>query len=105
MSPLRLTYLVLAIIGAAWPIRYYAAWGYEYGASLSALISAWRANDATTALALDMLIASIALTIWIIAETRARKNWRALLAIPATFIVGLSFGLPLYLFLRTGKVK
>ena len=51
-----------------------------------------------------LVIAAIALTIWIIAETRVRKNWSALIAIPATYCIGVSCGLPLYLFLRTRNV-
>ena len=33
-----------------------------------------------------------------------RRNWSALVAIPATFLIGVSCGLPLYLFLRTRPV-
>lgn len=108
MSPLRMIYLGLACIGLVWSIRHYVAWivawNHEHGASLSALIGAWRANDATIALALDMLVVSITLTIWIIAEVWVRRNWRALWAIPATLLIGPGFGLPLYLFLRTRPV-
>ena len=49
-------------------------------------------------------MAAVTLTIWIIAETWVRKNWIALLAIPATFCIGVSCGLPLYLFLRSRPV-
>jgi hypothetical protein len=52
----------------------------------------------------DLTIAAIALTIWIVAEVAARRNWLALVAIPATFAIGVSCGLPLYLFLRTRPV-
>ncbi|MEM8578964.1 MAG: DUF2834 domain-containing protein, partial [Pseudomonadota bacterium] len=49
--------------------------------------------------------AAAALTIWIIAEVWTRRNWTALIAIPATFCIGVSCGLPLYLFLRSAPVK
>ena len=45
-------------------------------------------------------IAAIALTVWVLAETISRRAWVGLVAIPATFCVGVSCGLPLYLFLR-----
>jgi hypothetical protein len=41
----------------------------------------------------------------VLAETLVRKNWEALLAIPATFMIGVSCGLPLYLFLRSRSVR
>ena len=51
------------------------------------------------------VIPTIALTIWIIAEVAVRRNWGALIAIPATFCIGVSCGLPLYLFLRSAPIR
>ena len=103
-SPLRMTYLALALWGAVHPMAYLGPWLWQNGLSISGLLAAWRANAATTGLTWDLIIAATALTVWIIAETRVRRNWSALWAIPATFLVGVGFGLPLYLFLRTRNV-
>ena len=46
-------------------------------------------------------IAAVTLTVWVIAESVSRKAWLGLIAIPATFCIGVSCGLPLYLFLRS----
>ena len=105
MSALRLTYLALAVWGAVHPMSYFIAWFSENGYSLSGMVDAWHANAATSGLTWDLTIAAITLTVWAIAETYVRKNWSALWCIPATFFVGVSFGLPLYLFLRTRRVK
>ena len=104
MSRLRLTYLVLAVIGALWPMWYFLAYLRGEGGSLPGMIAFWTANDAVTGLTLDLLISATALILWCLAETRVRRNWVALVAIPATLFVGVSFGLPLYLFLRTRPV-
>lgn len=104
MSALRRTYLVLTVIGALVPLAYFFGFFRAEGWSLGLMVDAWRANGATKGLAMDLLISGVVLTIWIVAETRVRKNWIALVAIPATFLVGVSFGLPLYLFLRTRPV-
>ena len=104
MSRLRLTYLVLAVIGALWPMWYFLAYLRGEGGSLPGMIALWTANDAVTGLTLDLLISATALILWSLAETRVRRNWVALVAIPATLFVGVSFGLPLYLFLRTRPV-
>ena len=101
MSPLRLIYLGLAIWGAIHPMYYFIGYMRETGTGLSGLIDAWYVNASTTGLVWDLTIAAIALTIWILAETWTRKNWIALLAIPATYCIGVSCGLPLYLFLRS----
>ncbi len=104
MSPLRLIYLCLAIWGAVHPMYYFFRYMGETGSGLSGLIDAWYVNASTTGLVWDLTIAATALTVWIIAETWVRRNWLALVAIPATFCIGVSCGLPLYLFLRTRDV-
>jgi hypothetical protein len=104
MSPLRLIYFGLAIWGAIHPMYYFLGYMRETGTGLSGLIDAWYVNASTTGLTWDLTIAAIALTVWIVAEVSVRRNWLALIAIPATFGIGVSCGLPLYLFLRTRPV-
>ena len=94
-------FLALAIWGAIHPMFHFISWFAANGVSLSAMVDAWKVNAATTGLYWDLVIAAIALTVFIIAEVSVRKNWIALVAIPATFCIGVSCGLPLYLFLRS----
>jgi hypothetical protein len=105
MSPLRMIFLGLAIWGVIHPMWYFVTWFDENGWSIMAMVDAWHVNAATSGLVWDLTIAAITLTIWILAEVWVRKNWVALVAIPATFCIGVSCGLPLYLFLRSAPVK
>jgi NADH:ubiquinone oxidoreductase subunit 6 (subunit J) len=105
MTPLRWLWLVLAIWGAIHPMYWFVTYMVETGTGLSGLIDAWYVNASTTGLTWDLIIAAITLTIWIISETAVRRNWIALLAIPATYCIGVSCGLPLYLFLRSAPVR
>jgi hypothetical protein len=105
MTPMRWVYLGLAIWGAIHPMYYFVTWFQENGWNLGAMIDAWYVNDATTGLTWDLTIAAVSLTIWIIAEVAVRRNWSALIAIPATYCIGVSCGLPLYLFLRSRPVS
>jgi hypothetical protein len=98
-------YLALAIWGAIHPMYYFLSYMNATGTGLTGLIDAWYVNASTTGLTWDLTIAAIALTVWIVAETWVRKNWLALIAIPATFGIGVSCGLPLYLFLRTRNIN
>lgn len=104
MSGLRLIYLALALWGAVHPMVYFLRWFQGNGWSLGGMVTAWHANAASTGLFWDLTIAAVTLTVWILAEVAVRRNWEALLAIPATFLIGVSCGLPLYLFLRTRPV-
>lgn len=101
IPPLRALYLALAVWGAVHPMVWFIRHMSETGTGLRGVIEAWSANASTIGLRWDVTIAAIALTVWALAETRACRNWSALWAIPATLCIGLSCGLPLYLFLRT----
>ncbi len=105
MSMLRMIYLILALWGAIHPMYYFIIWFQANGVSLSGLVDAWHVNAASSGLVWDLTIAAITLTVWIIAEVAVRRNWLALIAIPATFGIGVSCGLPLYLFMRSAPVK
>lgn len=97
---IRTVYLLLAIWGAIHPMYYFLQWFAAEGFDLGRMVDAWHANAASSGLVWDLTIAAIALTVFIVSETVARKNWIGLIAIPATFGIGVSCGLPLYLYLR-----
>ncbi|AXI47786.1 K+-transporting ATPase, A chain [Sulfitobacter sp. SK012] len=105
MSILRMIYLALAVWGAIHPMYYFIQWFSQNGFDIRGMVDAWHVNAASSGLVWDLTIAAIALTVWIVAEVAVRRNWLALVAIPATFCIGVSCGLPLYLFLRSAPVK
>ena len=105
MPALRILWLALALWGTIHPMWYFITWFQAEGWSIMAMVDAWHVNAATSGLVWDLTVAAVALTIWIISEVAVRRNWSALVAIPATFCIGVSCGLPLYLFLRTRPVN
>ncbi len=98
-------YLALTMWGAIHPMYYFVQWFRANGFDLMGMVDAWHVNAASSGLVWDLTIAAVALTVWIIAEVGVRRNWGALIAIPATFCIGVSCGLPLYLFLRSAPVR
>lgn len=100
MSGLRPVWLALAIWGTIHPMYYFIGWFRENSWSIMAMVDAWHVNLATSGLVWDLTIAAVTLTIWVLVETVRTRNWVGLLAVPATFCIGVSCGLPLYLFLR-----
>ena len=103
MSPIRAVYLALAIWGTIHPMYWFFTYMGETGTGLSGLIDAWYVNASTTGLTWDLTIAALTLTLWVLVETVTRKDWLGLLAVPATYCIGVSCGLPLYLFLRSRR--
>lgn len=101
ISRIRLVYLALAVWGAVHPMIWLGGWMLENGLDLPTLIAAWIQSKAATGLFWDLLISAVVLTIWVCYETWVLRRWHCLLAIPATFCIGVSCGLPLYLFLRS----
>ena len=98
---MRYVWLALAVWGTIHPMYYFVAWFNANTWDIMAMVDAWHANAATSGLVWDLTIAAITLTIWAIYEAFSRKNYLSLLAVHATFMIGVSCGLPLYLYLRS----
>jgi Terpene cyclase DEP1 len=101
MTPLRMLYLALALWGAVHPMYYFVTYMNETGTGFGGMIDAWYVNTSTTGLTWDLTISAIALSVAVVVEAVTRRFWWALLVVPATFGIGVSCGLPLYLFLRS----
>ena len=98
---MRYVWLALAVWGTIHPMYYFVSWFNANTWDIMAMVEAWHANAATSGLVWDLTIAAVTLTIWAIYEAFSRKNYLSLLAVPATFMIGVSCGLPLYLYLRS----
>ena len=98
---LRWVWLALAVWGTIHPMSWFIAWFQEKGWSLMDMVDAWHANAASSGLVWDLTIAAVTLTIWVLVEVVRNRRWVEILAIPATFGIGVSCGLPLFLFLRS----
>ena len=97
---MRMIFLALAVWGAIHPMYYFIQWFNENTWDIMAMVDAWHVNPATSGLTWDLTIAAVTLTVWVIVEVARSRDWLRLLAIPATFCIGVSCGLPLYLYLR-----
>jgi hypothetical protein len=97
----RALLLVLALLGLVLPwwfnLRYFAGGG---GVAPGAFFGAAFANALTTAITLDVYLAALAFSVGVALDrdAGARRWW----ALPITFLVGLSFALPGYLWWRSG---
>ena len=101
---MRWVFAALALWGAVHPMYYFLAWFGENDFDLGGMVDAWHANAASSGLVWDLTIAAVALTFWVLVEVVRHRHWAGLIAIPATFCIGVSCGLPLYLFLRMSRM-
>ena len=100
---MRWLFAGLAVWGTIHPMAYFVTWFRENSWDLMAMVDAWHANAAASGLVWDLTIAAVALTLWVVIETVQTRQWIGLIAIPATFGIGVSCGLPLYIFIRMGR--
>lgn len=83
LTPLRLVWLILAGLGA--------------------MVALWRGEAFWHGVQGSAVVAQVALAIWCLVETMVRRNWLALLTLPA-LALGIGAALPLYLFFRSRRI-
>lgn len=102
MAPIRIVYLVLCVAGTILPWIQFAGWFNENGWDMGAMVDAWTVNQAANGLVYDLTITWAALLIWVGYESFTQGRWWHLpVIVVASTSVGVSLGLPLYLFLRS----
>jgi Terpene cyclase DEP1 len=92
--------VVLTIVGFIVPNALLGIFIADEGLDVSGYFSLWVDSTPSTQLMLDLVIAALAFLAWVAFDgprTGVRHWW---IAIPATLLVGLCFGLPLYLLMR-----
>jgi hypothetical protein len=97
---LNYVYLGLCVLGTVIPYLSFAPWLASNGLNVSLLIGEIAASPVAAFGWLDVAISAITLFVFVFADTRSRSVRYAWLSIVATLLVGVSLGLPLYLFLR-----
>ena len=96
----RHRYLALAILGILLPYWQFVPWLFEHGLDLSLFFRELFANRIGAFFAMDVLVSAIVLIIFVQVEGR-RLGIRGLwIPVVGTLLVGVSFGLPLFLCLR-----
>jgi hypothetical protein len=92
--------LILTVVGFVVPNVCLVIFFTEDGSSIGQYFSLWTASTPSTQLLLDLTIAAFAFFVWAAVEGPRAKIKRWWICIPATFLVGLCFGLPLFLWMR-----
>jgi hypothetical protein len=97
---LRHIYLVLCFVGAALPCWKLLPWLIEHGLNLSLLCHELFATRIGAFFGLDVIVSAFVLFVFIFAEGRRLRLSLLWVPILATLLVGVSLGLPLFLYLR-----
>jgi Terpene cyclase DEP1 len=97
---MKLVYLGLCILGTVLPLAWFIPFLREHGASPGAFLAQLFANPVGGFFGMDVLVSSLVLWVLVFVEGR-RAGMRHLWApIAANLAVGVSLGLPLFLYMR-----
>ena len=96
----RYFYLLCCLLGSLLPYSQLVPWISDHGLNLTLFLGELFANRVSAFFAIDVFVSAIVL-IWFIQSEGKRLGVRLLwLPVVGTLIVGVSFGFPLFLFLR-----
>jgi hypothetical protein len=97
-------YLVLAFVGAVVPLSYLVPFLFTYGLDPPLLFRQLFQNNVAAAFGSDVIISAVVLFVFIFSEGRRRGMGNLWAYVLCTLPVGVSFGLPLFLFFRERKL-
>tara|TARA_Y100001968_G_C19260843_1_gene669175 strand:- start:165 stop:521 length:357 start_codon:yes stop_codon:yes gene_type:complete len=97
-------YFAFSIFGAIFPTLANIDYALKYGSfDIYNFIALANINPAAQSLSRDLLIGSVAITVWIITEAR-RLKMRNLWVVISSFLIAFAFAAPLFLFLRERRM-
>jgi hypothetical protein len=99
MKP-RHVYLCLCVLGLVLPNSLFFPWFIEHGPSPTRFVEDMFANGVSAFFGVDVLLSAIALGAFVLVESARLRLNRGWMPIVATVLVGVSLGLPLFLYRR-----
>ncbi|MEM7798410.1 MAG: DUF2834 domain-containing protein [Chloroflexota bacterium] len=101
---MRFFYAILAGLGLILPYSQFIPWLLANGVDIPLLVSEASSTSISAFAWLDVLVSAVVLLGFILVDSRREQVKHIGLPIIGTLLVGVSFGLPLYLFMREAAV-
>jgi hypothetical protein len=101
---LRHLYLGLCVIGAVLPYSQLIPWLAIHGLDFPLLLQELFSTRTSGFFALDVVVSAVVLVVFVLSEGRRLDLSLLWLPILATFLVGVSLGFPLFLYMRQRKL-
>lgn len=101
----KVVYLALCVVGTVVPLAYFLPFLRTHGLDVSLFVAFLFANPVSGFFGLDVIVSAVVL--WAFAWFEgSRLGMRGLwLPVAATLVVGVSLGLPLFLYLRERRLE
>jgi hypothetical protein len=101
----KMLYLVLCLLGFALPYSLFIPWIIEHGLNMPLLVRELFTNRIGGFFGLDVLVSAVALIGFVRTEGSRLKMRGLWLPIVSVLLVGVSLGLPLFLYLRERELE
>ncbi len=101
----KMLYLVLCILGFALPYWQFVPWVMEHGLNMRLFVQQLFANRIGGFFGMDVLVSAVALISFVRNEGGRLKMDRLWLPIASILLVGISLGLPLFLYQRERELE
>lgn len=102
---LKRLYLVGAVLGFVLPYAFFIPWLLDNGLNISLFVQNLFANQAAAMFTVDLLVSSFVLWIFIFSEGRKLGMRNLWVYVVCNLLVGLSFALPLFLYVREKQLE
>jgi hypothetical protein len=97
---LRTLYLVLAVIGTVLPYSAFIPFLQEHGLDVQLFVEQLFANRISAFFGWDVIVSSVVLWLFVMVEGRRLRLRHLWVPIAGSLAVGVSLGLPLFLYMR-----
>ena len=94
------TYLLLCVIGAAFPLTQLIPWVHDHGLNIPLLLDEAFGNRISAFAWLDVVVSAVTVLIFIMWEGKRIGMGKLWIPIIGLFSIGVSLGLPLFLLMR-----
>src|SRR5271167_1265848 len=101
---LKSLYLVLCIVGVVLPYWEFIPWVAANGLNMPLFFQQLFANRISAFFGMDVLVSAVALLVFVRSERTRLSGIERWLPLVAVLTVGVSLGLPLFLYLRERKL-
>ncbi|WP_394178695.1 DUF2834 domain-containing protein [Marinomonas posidonica] len=98
-------YLLLCVVGTLVPLSQFVPWVLEHRVNIPLFFDELFQTRIGAFFGLDVVISALALFAFMFYETKQRKIAYAWTAVLGTLCIGVSLGLPLFLYLRQRSVE
>jgi membrane associated rhomboid family serine protease len=100
----RHLYLALAVLGVLLPNAPFFRWVMDHGLDARQFVTDLFANGVSSFFGLDVVLSALVVCAFVLSEGRRLGLKRLWMPIAALFLVGVSLGLPLFLYQRQRRL-